>query len=453
MMIRVKTVAVIAIVMMISLVTLPVGYGQTIDKGRYRIEEADGWKIIRTNVLAIAVPSDNTVPMFIWWHNDDDSILYVARYEGLAEAWLFASEQFSHDKLFDDMMGFKNEFIVRAHWHGWIENPWVIPRINQVLDDLHPFLFPFSQGKWELTPIQEIRAENGKIVGLAFAFILTESMNPSFEFAEENIMIRNKIFFDPVKMQVEENEVILSKAELKSDLIVSNWKWNYDAFINAIGEPSDSLPEIAPKLVLSAKLNVHSVGKGNMISIMNEERDDIIGIGDQSNLEVKVKVRDRTMGVSIDKEEDIIATNGLPKLEILVERRTMRGFFRFDPKATIIYEDQSTREFIDVRGVFWASGGLLKTFLVYPYFGSNTLLHDPSIGISSPELEGEVPKYIFKMPIESKDVIPPPQSIIPIEIEIVPFFELVMGAVIFIMIVATVIVVIKKTKIEVLNGV
>ena len=442
-----KVGALIAIVLMMSLVPLPMSYGEIIDE-RYRIEEEDGWKIIITDVFTVAVPSIETIPMFLWWYNDDNSILYVAKYEGLSEAWLFTSEQFSHEKLFDDAEGFNNEFLVRAHSHGWVVNSWIVLTINQMSKNLHPFSFSFSQGKWELTPIQEIKAEDGTIVGLAFAFILTESMNPSFKFAEGNIMIRNKIFFDPVEVQVEGSEVILSKAELKSDMIVSNWEWNYDVYVETLGEPPYDFPEIVPKLVLSTKFDIRSVDEGNMINIMNEEKADIEDASGQ-NLGVKVRVGDEILVVGkIDEEDYIVATNGLPKLEILVEGRDVSGFFRFDPRAPIV--DQSNIRFINVEGVFWASTGL-KTFLVYPYFGGSTLLHDPSIGISSPELEAEAPKYVFKSPIESRDIVPQPQSIIPIEM--VPFFELVIGAVIFVMIVFAVIVVSKKMKIEVLYDV
>jgi hypothetical protein len=254
-------------------------------------------------------------------------------------------------------------------------------------------------------------------------------------------------------MQVEENEVILSKAELKSDIIISNWEWNYDAFVNTLGEASYDLPEMAPKLVLSVKFNVRSVDERNMIDIMNEERDDVAFISDQNSLGVNVRVRDRIIVVGkIDKEDDIIATNSLPKLEILAERTIMAGFFRFDPRANVIHEDQNATVSVDVEGVFWATKGL-KAFLVYPYFGGSTLLHDPSIGLSSPELEAEIPKYIFKSPMESRSIVPPPQSIMVIPTQMVPFFELIMDATIFVMIVVTVIVVTKKMKIEVLNGV
>jgi hypothetical protein len=449
-MIRRKVIALI-VIMMMSLVPLPIGQGQIIDKGRYSIEEVDGWEKIITETITVAVPSDSTIPMFIWWYNNDNSILYVAKYEGLAEAWLFTSEQFSHAKLFVDNKGFTYEFIVRANSHGWMETSgFVLKKINEASNILHPFFFSFSQGNWELTPIEEIRAEDGTLVGLAFAFILTDSKNSSFEFAEGNIIIRNKLFFDPVMMQVEKNEVILSKAELKSDIIISNWKWNYDAFFGTLGELSYELPEIVPRLVLSSTLNIRSVDGREVIDVMNEERDGITSVSSQTSLEVRIRVGDRTIVVGrTDEEGEIVTMNGLPKLEMLTRGRTMSGFFSFNPSATVVYKGQSNMKFVDVEGVFWAARGL-KTFIVYPYFGGGTLMHDPSVGVSSPELESEAPKYIFKSPIASMDIVPPPQTIVPIEM--VPIFELAVSAIIFVMIVAAVIVINKKTKIEVLDG-
>ena len=446
MMIR-RKITVLTVIVIIFLTILPVGSSQSNDIGRYKIELLEGWAIIKTDTLNVAIPSDATIPMFIWWYNNDDSVLYVAKYEGLAEAWLFASETFNHNKLFEDAKGFKNEFIVRAHWHGWIENPSFILKINEALKNLHPFFFSFSQGKWELTPIQEIRAKDGRLVGLAFAFILVDPIDSSFEFAKGNIMIRNKLFFDPVEMQVGNDKVVLSKAELKSDIIISNWKWNYDTFRDTLGELSYDLPEIEPKLVLSAKFNIRSSDENRLADILNEERGNIIS--DQGNINVKVRVGDRTFVVGkVEEEDDIITINGLPKLEMLTEKGTIVSFFSFTPTATIVY--QSDTKSVDVKGVYWATRSL-KAFLIYPYFGKGTLLHDPSIGITSPELEGETPKYIFIPPITSKDIVPPPQSIIPIEI--VPSFELAMGAIAFVIIVAAVIVITKKTKIEVLNGI
>lgn len=440
----------LTLITIISLTILPVGNCQAIDKGIYNIEHLDGWVMIKTNILTVVVPSTNTVPMFILWYNNDDSILYVAKYEGLSEAWLFASETFTHDKLFKDTKGFTNEFIVRANPHGWIDYPGAVLKINQIARNLHPFYFPFSQGKWELTPIQEIKAKDGTVVGLAFAFILSDSIDPSFGFVKGNIMIRNKLFFNPVEMQVENNKVVLSNAELKTDIIVSNWRWNYDIFYNAFKELPYPLPEIEPNLALSISFNIRSVGEKNLVEIFNEERDGK-GFSGEDNLGFKVRVGDRTFTVGKVQEEGSITTmDGLPKLEMLTDRGNIVSFFRFSPIANIVYGDQSNTKSIDVKGVFWAAKSL-NALLVYPYFSNGTLLHDPSIGVSSPELEGETAKYIFKPPITSNYIVPPPQSIIPIEM--VPFFELTTGAIIFLMIVAIVVFVTKKTRMEVLNGV
>ncbi|MEM3383742.1 MAG: hypothetical protein QW698_06865 [Nitrososphaerales archaeon] len=448
-MIRSKILVLTAITILF-LSTLPMSSGQVIDKKNYSVESIDEWEIIKTDVLFIAVPSNKTVPMFILRYNNDNSILYIVKYEGLSEAWLFASETFTHDKLFKDTKGFTNEFMVRANSHGWIDYPGAVLKINQIARNLHSFYFPFSQGKWELTPIKEINAKDGTLVGLAFAFILSDTIDPSFGFVNGNIMIRNKLFFNPVEMQIENNKLVLSRAELKTDIIISKWKWNYDIFYNAIKELSYPLPEMEPKLTLSITFNVRSVDGRNLVDIFNEERDDILEASNQDNPKVEVKVGDNTFTIGkVEKEDYITKTSDLPKLEILTKERNIASFFRFNPNANVIFDDQRNMGSIDVEGVFWAKRSL-KVFLIYPYFGGGTLLHDPSIGISSPELEGETVKYIFKPPITSEYIVPPPQSIVPIEI--VPFFELVTGAIVFLMIVALVIVVTNKMRMEVLNG-
>ncbi|MEM3437603.1 MAG: hypothetical protein QXP55_03590 [Nitrososphaerales archaeon] len=445
-----KKILVLIVITMISLTVLPVSNGQVIDRRTYNIEYLDGWAMIKTDILTVVIPSNNIVPMFIWWYNNDDSILYVAKYEGLSEVWLFKSENFSHDKLFKDTKGFTNEFIVRANSHGWIDYPGSILKINQISRNLYSFYFPFSKGKWELTPIQEIRANDGALVGLAFAFILSDSIDPSLKFVKGNIIIRNKLFFNPVEIQFENNKVVLSKAELKTDIIISSWKWNYDIFYNSIREIPCTLPEIKPNLALSITFNILNVDGKNLVDIFNEEKSGITGASDQSTPEVKVRVGDRIFTIGkVEEEDDITATDGLPKLEMLTKGGTVVSFFKFNPSATIVYEDlKDTRS--DVKGVFWAARSL-KVFLIYPYFGDGTLIHDPSIGVSSPELEGETAKYIFKPPIISNYIVPPPQSIIPIEI--VPFFELAISAILFLIIVSLVIFITKKTRIEVLNGV
>ncbi|NWG09642.1 MAG: hypothetical protein HXX80_04975 [Nitrososphaerales archaeon] len=440
----------IIMALILSLLTLPMAYGRPV-MGWYGVEEAEGWKIIKTDVITIAVPSTQTIPMFIWWYDNDDGILYSIKYEGLAEAWLFPSEEFGQGKLFEDAKGFKNEFMVRvrANPHGWIENTWFISKIDQVVMSLHPFFFSFFEGvSWGLTEITPIYAIDGNVVGIAFAFILDESMDPNFKFTEGNILIRNTVFLVPVEMQIGDVRATLSKAELKSDIVISGWQWNYDVFMSTFQESSDGSPEANPRLVLSAKFNVLGVGEADRLDVMNQARDD--AVGDQYMVEARVMTGDNIMTLSskIDQEDEIGSRDGIPRLEILAKGSTATGFFDFVPKALIVHEGQI--EQVDVEGVYWAINGVVKTFLVYPYFGDCTFEHDPLIGVSSLELEGGAAQYTFTPPVGSKDIVPPSQAINLVPLP-TPSLELALGAAIFAVLVIAVISTAKKIKIEVLN--
>ncbi|MCP8305046.1 MAG: hypothetical protein H3Z50_06245 [archaeon] len=457
-----KVVVATMIAIIMSSIILPICYGQPVGEGNYMPYQIGDWMIVETDVITVAVPSDKTVPMFVWWYNDDDRIVYVVKYEGLAEAWLSTSEQFRHDLLFDDTKDFKSEFMEHAHAYGWVGNSIITPKINRAADDLHPFFFSFSDGAWDLITdpdMQEIKAQDGKVIGLAFAFKLTESTNPEFDFTEGNILIINRIYFVPVEERIGESGISLSRSELKSDIIVSNWQWNYDIFMNSLGEFSDEVPDLSPKLILSTKFNVRSVDEENRFDIMNEERDGIIATSEQRRLGAQLRVGERTVELSgaIDEEGDIIATDGPPKLKISTKESIIAGFFRFNPKAIIIPQtttDNEDQSITDVEGIFWTINGLLKIFIVYPYFDDNTLRHDPSIGVSSPGLEDETPQYVVDLPIGTENLVPPSQSIITIStlLSQVPLLELVIAGILFTIIIAMVIAATKKSDIEVLDG-
>jgi hypothetical protein len=440
----------ITMALILSLLILPMSYGRPV-MGWYVVEEAEGWKIIKTDVITMAIPSTKTIPMFIWWYNNDDGVLYSVKYEGLAEAWLFPSEEFGQGKLFDDARGFKNEFLVRvrANPHGWIENTFFISKIDQVATSLHPFFFSFSKGvSWSLTEITPIHAIDGNLVGIAFAFVLDESVDPKFKFTEGNILIRNTIFLVPVKMQIGDVEKTLSKAELKSDIVISGWQWNYDVFASTFQESSDGSPEASPRLVLSAKFNVLNVGKADRLNLMNQARDD--AVSSQYMVEARVRTGDNivTLSSKIDQEDKIGSKDGIPRLEILAKGSASTGFFDFVPNALIIHEDQI--EQVGVEGVYHAANGVVKTFLVYPYFGDSTFEHDPSIGVYSLGLEGGAAQYTFTPPVGSKDIVPPSQAITLVPLP-TPSLELAVGATIFAVLVIAIIATSKKIKIEVLN--
>lgn len=354
-------------------------------KPGYSVEEADGWRIIKTDVITIAVPSNKTIPLYVWWYNEENDTVYVARYAGVAEAWLFGPARFRHHELFDEgealehalarkgcrwiaastdefgealralldaadslmrlgpragmaevedmieelndlkkelegvkeklgtvlpeealevlnaideamaaideatgkleefatapeqtRMGMLNmiatigrtlsevhrtlDVAMRSMFKTVVE---VRRRLAEARKEMHPFFFPFPQGTWELTDIEEIKAEDGTVIGIAFAFKLVDVINPKFEFLEGNVMIRNRLYFVPVEEVVGNETVTLTRAELKSDIIISNWKWNVDAFKEKLGNYSTLFPTLDAKLVLIAKFTVRPAEGGS----------------------------------------------------------------------------------------------------------------------------------------------------------------------------------------------
>jgi len=63
---------------------------------------------------------------------------------------------------------------------------------------------------------------------------------------------------------------------------------------------------------------------------------------------------------------------------------TFAGYFKYVPKALIRDPDSNTIiDTVDVTVAYISAGGHMRVFLGYPYFGNNTLEHDPSIGVDS----------------------------------------------------------------------
>jgi len=53
------------------------------------------------------------------------------------------------------------------------------------------------------------------------------------------------------------------------------------------------------------------------------------------------------------------------------------------PWARLLNETGDTVRYVNVTASYIAAGGHMRLFLCYPYFGNNTLEHDPTIGLAS----------------------------------------------------------------------
>jgi hypothetical protein len=60
---------------------------------------------------------------------------------------------------------------------------------------------------------------------------------------------------------------------------------------------------------------------------------------------------------------------------------TLAGFFKFVPQAMVT--DGVDYNTTSVTAAYIASGRHMAVFIGYPYFGNNTLEHDPSLGLEN----------------------------------------------------------------------
>lgn len=266
---------------------------------------------------------------------------------------------------------------------------------------LHPYQFPFSKGVWTLEGPSDIKAGN-KIVGVQFTWKLVDVPDPKWNFLIGNIEIRNRLYVTTVQETVKDNVMNLTKAELKSDLIIKKWVWNFDSYYNSLNlDISNTFGPNAisnfPKPYLSLGIHFTAVKPAsnmfesfkNMTDSDEVEGHDDVNINGGSAGKLKLGEEE-----NVDLELSNIKINGNPNLLpslILEKNQTIGGFFRFVPNATVTYPTLS-EQYVTVKGFFWPAGSQVKAVLIYPYFGNGTLEHDPSIGVVS-RLSPEQPAF------------------------------------------------------------
>lgn len=269
----------------------------------------------------------------------------------------------------------------------------------------HPFYFPFDSAKWSLVGPQNITDNKGNVIGMQFSFNLTEVHNKRFKFAEGNILIRNRFYFVPVQEKVDNRTMNITRAELKSDIIIKHWEWNfYEAMKhrhdNTTIEPfiMSILSVFKPTLILKAHFTspvMPSDPYKDFNVLLKQGGEDEIETGENKEIEVHGE-HGLKLGVNMENDTEIedheINRVKMPGLIIKTSNSTIGGFFRFVPNATVTYLN-GTKKIIPVKGYFILHGKHVTAFLVYQYFDNGTLEHDPSIGVAAPDVAQETPIY------------------------------------------------------------
>lgn len=108
--------------------------------------------------------------------------------------------------------------------------------LGELKEEVHPPIFPFFNGVWELIPAVDIKDSNGDVIGLSFAFNLTEVRNPEWKFAEGNIMIKCRLYYVPVEESSDDLAYTVGRGEMKMDFLVRGWQWNIDKVTETVEE-------------------------------------------------------------------------------------------------------------------------------------------------------------------------------------------------------------------------
>jgi len=108
--------------------------------------------------------------------------------------------------------------------------------VQELKERLHPPIFPFFNGVWELILPQAITDSNGEEIGLSFAFHLKEVRNPVWKFAEGRIMVKCRFYYVPVQESSDELVYKVGRGEMKMDLQINGWNWNIDEVTKTVNE-------------------------------------------------------------------------------------------------------------------------------------------------------------------------------------------------------------------------
>jgi len=368
------------------------------------VEEQGQWKKLQTYVITVLFPTGGKKPVFLWWYNQEPDRIYVVKYQGLIEFFALEAPLYYY------------RHTQWAEWNGlyqrYIGERWFGLRLQlretlrNIYENWHPPYLPFSAGNWTLTEAKNINAGND-VIGVAFAFKLSDlPWTPRFGFAENNIMIRNRFYFVPVTEVVDGHEYNVSAGEMKMDLVIKNWKWNLDTLkplLSELREQGVTIPEGRTGLALW--VNLASI---NVTTITPDQAETVETMSTTSEMEI-----DSTPVPVVQNQTENSEKPITPPRKFFADYRikftkaendtSLDGFFKFVSQA------KAGDKLINVTAAYIEAGAHMRLFIGYPYFGSETLVHDPSLGLEVPETmtpEATTPMYKVEAPSGISQIMP-----------------------------------------------
>jgi len=363
----------------------------------------DGWRTVKTNIITVLFPAGGRKPMFLWWYNNEPENVYVVKFDGLTEHFVVQTPYYKHQfqasnstfqQLFDQEI---EQEVVNEHSRLFQRIPSKFDKkklweLREVVKDIvhawgHPDNLPFSGCRWTLQRVGNITANDGKTIGLTFTFNLTRAL-PRFKFAENNVAIRVRFYYVPVEEKVDDLYTYTVGAnEMKMDFVVKDWRWNLDLvqpLLERLKDYGIKVPQTNTSLALGIHLASLNATKLKQV-LDNPEDEEVEASATTRRMLIENHAVNLLKNRIDDDETPVEVAKGLKdffKLQFASDNQTLAGFFKFVASAVI--KNSSGTFKVPVKAAYRGEGASLRLFISYPYF-NGTLVHDPSIGVETPE--------------------------------------------------------------------
>lgn len=355
------------------------------------------WWKLQTDFITILFPAKGEKPMFLWWYSNDTDNIYVVKYKGLIEYLAIDCPYYMH-KCEANNLTIREQLNAKYAAMGPHQT-----RVRNIIEEciywrlgLHPPFLPFSACKWNLTGPKEVTRPDG-VSYISFNFTL-EKAPWKFKFAENNVIIRCRFYAtDATETAHGIYNYTVRAGELKMDLIVKNWTWNIDKLNELFQILQEEFQNIAvPKLRSGlalwtdlASIEVVDIAENDVDSALsvlpeNSEAAPPEPIEAHSTITHMVVDKQRISTKEMADEAPLNIRNRLNerlRLRFAKGSKTLAGFFDFVNTALVINSTTGEATSVNVTAAYRGAGAHMRLYLCYPYFGSNILEHDPSIGV------------------------------------------------------------------------
>lgn len=345
------------------------------------------WLLLEAEKICVLFPAGGRKPMFLWWYPENEDRIYVVKYQGLIEYFVFDDPWYK--RTCHALAERLRERYVAARFG---QLPLGIKNRIMNMYDLYKWHLPvlhFSGCRWELSDPRNI-TRNGDVVGIGFNFTLQQTNQQRFQFANGNVTIRCRFYYEDTTETVPGRyDYTVNAGEFKMDLVVKHWEWNIDkinSLIRDLAEYGVHIPEREAGLALWVNLESVNLTK---LSVAEKYPENIETLSTAHNMLVEDKKESVVENKTVDPnelEKPIInirkRLHQCFRLRFAEEDQTLAGFFKFVASAQLKDpESGDINKVVPVNATYIAAGRHMRLFICYPYFGNQTLEHDPSLGL------------------------------------------------------------------------